>query len=102
MSDQEKLEANQKKFTEEFEKRFDSNMTTCCEYHECPTRLSPNQVQIFTMPNMEIKVFCIEHLLATLFRLDPKTFEQVLNLSYKPPLRGATRVFIQDKYGRQN
>lgn len=87
-----------KSFLEGFENRFDSENKTCCDYHDCKERLSPLQVQFFMMPNLEVKVFCFQHLLASLYRFDKEKFIKIVNKSYPPIQRGAIKMYFEMNY----
>ena len=91
-----------KKFLKDFNKRFDAKKETNCDYHNCKARLNPKQIQVFTHPNLEPKIYCFEHLLATLFRYDKEKFEEIINANYLPPIREAQKMYFEQKYANQN
>lgn len=91
-----------KAFLKSFKNRFDANKETNCDYHNCKTRLNPRQIQVFTHPNLEPKIYCFEHLLATLFRYDKEKSEEIINKHYQPPLRASTKMYFEQKYSNQN
>ena len=97
----EQLPKEMQDFLRNFEKRFDKDKLTNCDHHNCKQRLSPKQIQVFTMPDLQVKVFCFEHLLDTLYRLDKEKFEQIVNESYKQPLRGTVKMYHELKYSNQ-
>lgn len=87
-------------FLDSLEDRFDMNKQTHCDYCNCKTKLFANQIQVFTMPDLEMKIFCFEHLLATLFVYDKVKFEELVDANYKFPLRGATKLYFEQKYSQ--
>jgi len=88
-----------KKFIETFKDRFNEQGQTCCDYHECRSMLLANQVQIFTMPDLKVKVFCHEHLLATLFRYDKLAFEKIVKDNYEGKQVNETKNYFESMYG---
>lgn len=101
-TDEQKFKESYKDFLDNFESRFDKNKTTHCDYHTCNERVHITKFQVFTMPNMEIKVFCFEHLLATLFRFDKVKFNYIVNRSYPKTKRGAIKLYFENNYKRLN
>ncbi len=89
-------------FLQNFEARFDKKKQTGCDYHKCDQRLFANQIQIFTMPDGSPKIFCFEHLLATLMRFDKQKFEQIIDTRYPKHERGAIKMYFQERYLNQN